>query len=366
MRVPFLDLRQVNARHQHEMEEAMARVIASGWYVLGEEVRAFEEAFSVYCGTKFCIGVSNGLDALHLILKGLDVGAGDEVIVPANTFVATWLAVSYCGAKPVAVETEAHGFNIDPELAEAAITPKTKAIVAVHLYGKTARMKALRELSLRHGIPLIEDAAQAHGALCEGIKAGKLGHAAGFSFYPGKDLGALGDAGAVTTDDEALARRIRLLRNYGSEQKYEHLLPGFNARLDELQAAVLRGKLRHLDADNQARRLIAGRYLDELADCGVELPDRSDLDESVWHLFVVQSGKRDVLRNQLQSRGVETGVHYPVPPHLQRAYAGLGYRRGDFPVTERLHDRVLSLPLWPGMHESMIDHVIRSVRECAD
>lgn len=365
MRVPFLDLREVNARYLGEIEEAMARVVNSGWYVLGSEVRAFEDEFSRYCGARFCIGVSNGLDALHLILRGLGVGAQDEVIVPANTFVATWLAVSYCGAIPVPVETEAHGFNIDPDLVEAAVTTKTKAIIAVHLYGKTAAMTSLREMSRRHGIPLIEDAAQAHGSLCDGIKAGNLANAAAFSFYPGKNLGALGDGGAVTTDDEALARNVRLLRNYGSEQKYEHLLPGFNARLDEMQAAVLRSKLNHLDADNHERRQIAGRYLDELAGCDVELPDKKTLHESVWHLFVIQSKERDVLRDRLQERGVETGVHYPVPPHLQRAYAGLGFVKGDFPITERLHDQVLSLPLWPGMHDAMIDHVIRSVRDCA-
>lgn len=363
MNIPFLDLQAVNARYGTALEEAALRVVRSGWYVLGEELELFEREFAAYCGARHCIGVANGLDALHMILRGLDIGPGDEVIVPANTFIATWLAVSFCGARPVPAETELGGFNVDPRAVEAAITDRTRAIIAVHLYGLPADLPALRAIADRYDIPVIEDAAQAHGATLGGVRAGSLGRAAAFSFYPGKNLGALGDGGAVTTDDAALAERIRLLRNYGSTVKYEHRIAGFNARLDEIQAAMLRVKLAHLESDNQERQHIAGRYLVELAGTGVALPYVPAERTPVWHLFVVRSPDRDRLRGALAERGIATGIHYPVPPHLQDAYAGLGFRSGDYPITEALHGEVLSLPIWPGMTDSMVDRVIAGVRE---
>jgi dTDP-4-amino-4,6-dideoxygalactose transaminase len=300
-----------------------------------------------------------------MILRALDIGPGDEVIVPANTFIATWLAVSFCGAKPVPVEPEPDGFNIDLNAVEAAITPRTRAIMVVHLYGLPVDVLALKALADLHQIPIIEDAAQAHGATCHGVRVGALGRAAAFSFYPGKNLGALGDGGGVTTSDPALARRIHQLRNYGSTVKYEHIEIGFNARLDEVQAAMLRVKLSRLDADNQARQLIADRYLQGMIELDVALPHVPAGLTSVWHLFVVRSSRRERLMEGLAKRGVTTSIHYPVPPHLQEAYASLGFVKGHFPLTEAIHREVLSLPIWPGMSDEMVDHVIQSVRACA-
>lgn len=363
MRIPFLDLKAVNARMQDELEAAALRVMRSGWYVLGGEVEAFEAEFAAYCGVEHCIGVSNGLDALHLILRALDVGPGDEVIVPANTFIATWLAVTQCGAVLVPVEPVADGFNIDPARVEAAITSRTRAVMLVHLYGIPADVEALRTITERHGIALIEDAAQAHGASVGGSRAGALGTAAAFSFYPGKNLGALGDGGAVTTSDPLLADRIRMLRNYGSRVKYQHEVAGYNARLDELQAALLRVKLRYLDRDNGERKALVSCYLEGLDPETFGLPAIHADMEAVWHLFVVQHDKRDGLQSFLAGREIATMVHYPVPPHLQPAYHALGHQEGDFPLTERLHRRVLSLPLWPGMPKVMVEEVVRACNE---
>lgn len=362
MTVPFLDLKAVNARHQDELEAAVLRVMRSGWYVLGEEVEAFEREFAEYCGVDHCIGVSNGLDALHLILRALNIGPGNEVIVPANTFIATWLAVTYCGATPVPVEPEEQGFNLDPARIEQAITPHTKAIIAVHLYGTPANMSAIKEVAARHNLPVIEDAAQAHGAREAGRRVGALGTAAAFSFYPGKNLGALGDGGAVTTNDAVLARRIRALRNYGSHVKYQHDEAGYNARLDEVQAAFLRVKLKYLDGDNQERRDIARRYLQELDASIFRLPSVPAGMESVWHLFVIRHEQREKLQAFLASRGIATMIHYPVPPHMQGAYTGMTWR-SEFPLAECQHKEVLSLPLWPGMSAEMIDAVCRACRE---
>lgn len=358
MKVPFLDLQSVNGRMQDDLEAAALRVMRSGWYILGAEVEAFEAEFAAYCGVPHCVGVSNGLDALHLILRAMDIGPGDEVIVPANTFIATWLAVTQCGAVPVPVEPVAGGFNIDPAGVEAAITPRTRAILLVHLYGIPADVVALRAIADRHGIPLLEDAAQAHGATVDGRRAGTFGAAAAFSFYPGKNLGALGDAGAVVTADAGLAERLRRLRNYGSSVKYQHEVAGYNARLDELQAALLRVKLRWLDHDNAGRGLIASKYLGALQQGALVLPRVPAGMESAWHLFVVQHEERDRLQAHLATRGVATMVHYPVPPHLQAAYAALGYLPGAFPLTEQLHRRALSLPLWPGMPDEMVNAVV--------
>jgi dTDP-4-amino-4,6-dideoxygalactose transaminase len=365
MNIPFLNLKSINASFNGALEDAADRVVRSGQYILGEEVASFEREFADYCGSTHALGVSNGLDALHMILRALDIGPGDEVIVPANTFIATWLAVSFCGAKPVPVEPEPDGFNIDLNAVEAAITPRTRAIMVVHLYGLPVDVLALKALADLHQIPIIEDAAQAHGATCHGVRVGALGRAAAFSFYPGKNLGALGDGGGVTTSDPALARRIHQLRNYGSTVKYEHIEIGFNARLDEVQAAMLRVKLSRLDADNQARQLIADRYLQGMIELDVALPHVPAGLTSVWHLFVVRSSRRERLMEGLAKRGVTTSIHYPVPPHLQKAYASFGFVKGHFPLTEAIHREVLSLPIWPGMSDEMVDHVIQSVRACA-
>lgn len=358
MIVPFLDLQSVNARQSEVLAAAARRVIDSGSYILGAEVGAFEQEFAAYCGVQHCVGVSNGLDALHLALRALDIGVGDEVIVPACTFIATWLAVSQCGATPVPVEPAAGSFNIDPARIAAAITPRTRAIMIVHLYGVPAEMPAILAVANEHGLPVIEDAAQAHGAVINGQPVGSLGTVAGFSFYPGKNLGALGDAGALTTKDAALADHLRMLRNYGSNVKYEHLEAGFNARLDEMQAAFLREKLRVLDADNTRRRIIVARYREGLAGTCLALPETGAHVESAWHLFVVRHPQRDRLQRELAAVGVQALIHYPIACHLQPAYHGLGLEAGRFPLTEAIHREVLSLPLWPGMSEAQVDFVI--------
>lgn len=363
MSVPFLDLKAINLSQADELEAAFKRVLHSGWYILGAETAAFEASFASYCGNTHGIGVANGLDALFLILKAYGIGPGDEVIVPSNTFIATWLAVSDCGATPIPVEPTADGFNIDPARVEAAITPRTKAILAVHLYGQPADMDPLKALAVRHGLKLIEDAAQAHGARYRGGVTGQLGDAAAFSFYPGKNLGALGDGGAVTTGDDALAERIRTLRNYGSKVKYYNEVPGYNSRLDELQSALLAVKLPRLDGDNARRRVIAAIYQRELAGiAGLTLPLVPEWAEPVWHLYVVRHAARDALTKALAEQGIGTIVHYPVPPHLQPAYAGLGYKEGDFPLAEAIHREVLSLPIAPNMTEEQALQVTAAVR----
>lgn len=361
--VPFLDLHAVNQRHAPAYARALQRVLDSGRLVLGGETEAFEHEFAAYCGVPHCVTVGNGLDALHLVLRAWGVGAGDEVIVPSHTFVATWLAVMHAGARPVPVEPLAGGFNLDPDRVAAAITPRTRAIVAVHLYGEPAAMHALRDIADRHGLRLLEDAAQAHGADTRGRRCGSLGDAAGFSFYPGKNLGALGDAGAVTTHDAELAQRVRLLRNYGSLVKYQHEAAGFNSRTDELQAAFLRERLRVLDADNRRRREIARRYADELQGLpGLGLPHPAPLAESAWHLFVVRHAARDELARRLAQLGVETLVHYPVPPHRQPGCAALGLAASALPRADRLAAEVLSLPIGPTLHDAQVRQVIDAVR----
>ncbi len=358
MNIPFLDLKSINASFNGALEEATTRVVRSGQYILGEEVVSFERDFAAYCGVSNAVGVSNGLDALHMILRSLGIGPGDEVIVPANTFIATWLAVSFCGAKPVPVDAEPHGFNIDLSAVEAVITPRTRAIIVVHLYGLPVDVAALKVALDRYHLPIIEDAAQAHGSICHGVRAGALGQAAAFSFYPGKNLGALGDGGGVTTHDRQLAERIRLLRNYGSEVKYEHREAGFNARLDEMQAAILRVKLARLDEDNQARQRIANRYLQGMTGLNIELPNVPTGHTSSWHLFVVRSTMRERLREALAKQGIATGVHYPLPPYAQPAYASMGLCDGQFPRSDAIHREVLSLPIWPGMTDEMVDYVV--------
>lgn len=354
--VPFLDLKALYLELKEELDAAYRRVMESGWYILGEEVAAFEEEFADYCDVKYCIGVGSGLDALHLILRAMDIGAGDEVIVPSNTFIATWLAVSYAGASPVPVEPDETTYNIDPTRIEAAITQKTKAIMPVHLYGQPADMEPILEIADRYQLKVIEDAAQAHGARYKGKRVGGFGNAAGFSFYPGKNLGAFGDGGAVTTNDSIIADKVKSLRNYGSQKKYSHDIKGFNSRLDELQAAFLRVKLRHLDEWNVRRRKIADQYLTELLVYDyLILPQVPPWAEPVWHIFVVRSQERDLLQKHLADCGIQALIHYPVPPHRQGAYQELSHL--SLPVSERIHKEVLSLPMSPAMDATHVQCV---------
>jgi len=356
--ISFLDFGAMHAELRPRLDAAYARVIDSNWLILGNEVSAFENEFATYCGAKHCIGVANGLDALFITLKAMGIGPGDEVIVPSNTYIATWLAVSYAGATPVPVEPDPRTYNIDPARIEAAITPATKAIMPVHLYGQPADMDPIVEIARRHNLKVIEDAAQAHGAKYKGRRTGSLGDAAGFSFYPGKNLGALGDGGAVVTNDDELADKLRALRNYGSREKYHNEVKGFNSRLDELQAAFLREKLAVLDDWNSRRCAVAKRYLTGLANLGLVLPFVPDWAEPVWHLFVVRHRSRDALQKALTDQGIGTAIHYPVAPHRQPAYAEMALDEGNLPVAEAIHREVLSLPIWPQMTDSQVGEVI--------
>lgn len=357
--IPFLDLRASYDELRKELNDAWGRVMDSGRYVLGREVEEFEREFAAYCSASHCVGVANGLQALELILMGFGIGTGDEVIVPSNTYIATWLAVSNVGAMPVPVEPQIATANLDPERVEAGITPRTRAIIAVHLYGQPAEMSLLRAIADRHNLFLIEDAAQAHGASWEGRRVGSLGDAAGFSFYPGKNLGCYGDGGAITTNDEMLADRVRVLRNYGSRQKYQNECRGTNSRLDELQAALLRVRLRRLDEWNGRRRRIAACYLKEFESLpGIIRPYIASGAEPVWHLFVIRCNERERLQPSLADRGIGTMVHYPVPPHLSAAYADLGWKRGSFPIAESLAQSVLSLPMGPHLRKKQQDAVV--------
>lgn len=363
--IQFLDLGAAYNELKEEMDAAYKRVLSSGWYILGQEVEAFEEEFAKYIGVKYCIGVGNGLEAIQLILRAYGIGRGDEVIVPANTYIATWLAVSHEGARVVPVEPDERTYNIDPKRIEEVITSRTRAIIPVHLYGQPANMDAINAIARFHGIKVIEDAAQAHGACYYGRKAGSLGDAAAWSFYPTKNLGAIGDAGAVTTNDPVLAERIRVLRNYGSKVKYYNLEKGLNSRLDELQAALLRVKLHYLDSWNARRAKIASMYLEGLSETNLVLPFVPKEFESCWHLFVIRSNKRDELQNYLRQNGVITMIHYPVPPHLQEAYRDLNIAKGTYPITEAIHREVLSLPIGPHMPEETAETVISIIKKFA-
>lgn len=361
--IPFLDLRALHEPLRAELDAAYQRVMDSGWYITGPELEAFEREFSDYSRAKHCIGVANGLDALHLILRAYDIGQGDEVIVPANTFIATWLAVTQVGATVIPVEPDQHTYNLDSTLVETKITPRTKAIIAVHLYGQMADMRKLREIADAHGIKLIEDAAQAHGATAYGQTAGACGDAAGFSFYPGKNLGALGDGGAVTTNDAEIAARIRELRNYGSTVKYKHDIAGYNSRLDELQAAFLRVKLKYLEQSNIQRREQAAKYNDALKNSSLILPTIPTWAVPVWHLYVVRTQRRESLQKWLLDAGVHTLVHYPIAPHLQGAYLNTGVASaGDLPISERLHGEVVSLPIGAHLTQQMQQRVIDRIQ----
>lgn len=362
--ISFLDLKSINLRDRAAFHEALDRVLDSGWLVLGQEVSDFEKLFADYCGANYAVGVGNGLEALHLVLRAWNIGPGDEVIVPSNTYIATWLAVSYTGAKPVPVEPDEDTFNLDPTLIEAAVTPSTKAIIAVHLYGQPANMDAINDVAARHGLKVLEDVAQAHGARWNGRMAGALGDAAAVSFYPGKNLGALGDAGAITTSDRELATQLQMLRNYGSRKKYVHEIIGFNSRLDELQAAFLTVKMARLDADNARRREIAELYREGLSNLpGLSLPAVDPKADPVWHLYVVRTKQRETLQAHLSERGIGTLIHYPTAPHLQKAYAELGLERGAFPIAEAIHDQVLSLPIGPTMNNDEVESVVKAVSE---
>ena len=360
--IKFLDLHKINERFRVELDAATKRVLDSGWYLLGKEVEAFERDFAAFCGTKHCIGVANGLDALNLIIKAYGFGPGDEIIVPANTYIATLLAVSENGATPVLVEPNWKTRLIDADLIEAAITPRTKAIMVVHLYGRAMEMTKVWELAKKYHLKVIEDSAQAHGAAFDGRRCGNLGDASGFSFYPGKNLGCLGDGGCVTTNDDALAEKIRAIRNYGSDRKYHHIYKGVNSRLDEIQDAWLAVKLPRLDADNRRRAEIANRYCTEIRNPLIELPDDPNTDSSlhhVWHVFAVTCSERDRLDAALTAAGIQTNIHYPTPPHQQGAYEELAKLR--LPVSEKMHREILSLPISPVLTDEEVGAVIEAV-----
>ncbi|WP_374347864.1 DegT/DnrJ/EryC1/StrS family aminotransferase [Chitinimonas sp.] len=365
MHVLFLDLKKINQRDAAALNQAFSRVLDSGWYIQGQEVQDFESRFATFCNTPYALGVSNGLDALHLILKAYGIGPGDEVIVPANTYIATWLAVSHTGATPIPVEPDLLSYNIDPFRIEAAITKRTRAILPVHLYGRIADMAKINDIAHQYELLVIEDAAQAHGAEYMGKRAGSLGDAAGFSFYPGKNLGALGDAGAITSGNHELIERCRKLGNYGSSTKYVNEFPGYNCRLDAIQAAFLSVKLARLEADNSRRREIANMYLNGLDSSLLTLPMPDFSGSMVWHTFTIRHTLRDLLRAKLALAGVDTGIHYPTPPHLQSAYGNLGYLKGDFPITELIHSQILSLPMSPTLEDEEAQYVINTVNHVA-
>ena len=361
MKVPFADFRPMHDELHEEISTAFKSVMERSWYIQGESCTGFECDFAAFCGTNHCIGCANGLDALHLILRAFEIGAGDEVIVPAQTFIATVLAVSYVGARPVCVDIEPDYFALDPEKLEAAITPKTRAILMVHLFGQIGRWEEVQAVARKHNLLLIEDAAQAHGAVYKGKRAGSLGDAAGFSFYPGKNLGALGDAGAVCTASEEVANRIRALGNYGSQRKYYHVYQGVNSRLDELQAAFLWAKLPQVNRWNEARRYVAARYLEGIKNPAVRLPKENPDGQHVWHIFPVMTERRDEMLRYLEQCGIESQIHYPVPSHLHRAYLKLGYQKRDFPVAEIAAEQELSLPIYYGMTDDLVDYVIDEI-----
>ncbi len=359
--IPFLDLKAPYLELKLEIDDAIARVVSSGWFIGGSECDQFEAEYATYCGTTNAVGVANGLDALHLALRAMEVGPGDEVIVPSNTYIATWLAVSQCGARPVPVEPDSRTYNIDPARIEAAITPCTKVILPVHLYGQPADMEPILAIARKHGLGVLEDGAQAHGARYKGQRLGAHGHAVAWSFYPGKNLGAMGDGGAVTTNDAQLAERIRVLRNYGSRVKYVNDVQGYNSRLDPLQAAILRVKLSRLDEWNARRNAIAAIYQQGLARCNLTLPFVPDWAEPAWHLYVVKSLQRDTLHNALANVNVGTLIHYPIPPHCQEAYTEGGWQKGIFPVAEQMADEVLSLPMGPHLPDGQVAEVVEHV-----
>ncbi|MCA9734468.1 MAG: DegT/DnrJ/EryC1/StrS family aminotransferase [Deferribacteres bacterium] len=363
MNVPFVDLVSQYQGLKDQIVPAMENIMSKAQFIMGEDVRKFEQEFAEYCTSKFCVGVDSGTSALELALRAFEIGPGDEVITVANTFIATTLAISATGARPVLVDIHPETYNIDVNKIEAAITPKTRAILPVHLYGQPADMDVINTLAKKHKLIVIEDACQAHGARYKGRRTGCLSDAAAFSFYPGKNLGAYGDGGAVVTNDEHVAEKLRLLRDYGQKQKYQHLIKGYNHRLDTLQAAVLRAKLPYLDDWNTARRRCALKYNAALKETALVVPVDANFAESVYHLYVVRVKERDELLSYLQSRGISAGIHYPIPIHLQPAYADLGYKTGDFPVTEHYAREIVSLPMFPELRDEQINYVAEAIME---
>lgn len=365
-KVTFLDIRKSYLELKNEIDHAIMHVLNSGWYIFGSEVESFEKEYALFCESEHAIGVGNGLDALRLALLAMGVGPGDEVIVPSNTYIATWLAVSQCGATPVAVEPIEDTYNIDTEKIEVAITPRTKVILPVHLYGQPADLDPILAIARKNHLLVLEDAAQSHGAYYKGKRIGSHGDAVAWSFYPGKNLGAFGDGGAVTTNNKEIADRIRVLGNYGSRLKYVHDKQGINSRLDTLQAAILRVKLKYLDEWNDRRKSIAATYLEALRDKGLTLPSVPTWADPVWHLFVVRSKDRMNLKQRLEKNNIGTLIHYPIPPHLQQAYTSLGYASGDFPIAELLASEVLSLPIGPQMSTGEVKLVIDAIKGHAE
>ena len=364
MKVPILDLKPACDELRADLDAAYRRVMDSGWLLLGRELEAFEAEYAASVGASHCIGVANGLEAMQLVLMALGVGPGDEVIVPSHGYIATWLAVSHTGARPIPCEPDPCTYNLDAERIADCLSPRTRVILPIHLYGQTADMERINAFAEKHGLIVLEDAAQSHGARCRGRAAGSLGHAAGVSFYPSKNLGALADAGAITTSDAALADKLRHLRNYGSKVRYQNEFQGMNSRLSELQAAFLRAKLPHLEAWNARRGALAERYLRQLAGAGdLILPSVPDWATPVWHLFVVRTSRRDPLQRHLAAKEIGTQIHYPVPPHLSKAYAGAGWKRGDFPLAEKMAGEVLSLPIGPHVTADQVDYVCEHVRD---
>ena len=363
MNVPFVSFKPMEQELNKELRAAFERVFESSWYIDGNEDKSFESSFARFCDSKYCVGVGNGLDALMLALKALGIGDGDEVIVPSNTYIATALAVTYVGATPVFVEPDIRTFNINPSLIEAAISSKTKAIMPVHLYGQPCDMDPIMDIARKYDLYVVEDCAQAHGAKYKAKVVGSFGDAAGFSFYPGKNLGALGDAGAVVTSNPEIAEKVRALGNYGSDYKYHHIYKGNNSRLDELQAAFLSVKLAHLDRMNEERRRIAGIYLSEIRNENVILPAIPEYAEPVWHIFGIRCNKRDELEKYLNENGIGTNKHYPIPMHLQECYKDLGYKKGDFSIAEEISSTELSLPMYYGMTVEEISHVVSVINQ---
>jgi len=362
--IPYLDLKLINLTHKEELKNAFENVLNSGWFIMGKQLEQFEKNYAKYNQTEYCVGVANGLDALILSLKILGIGEGDEVIVPSNTYIATWLAVSYVGATPIPVEPKWETCNIDPDLIEAKISNKTKAIIPVNLYGQVAEMDKIMILANSYNLKVIEDNAQAQGAICNGKMSGSFGHINATSFYPGKNLGALGDGGAVTTNDEKLAHAIKVLRNYGSQKKYYNEIKGVNSRLDELQAALLDVKLKYLPKDTDERQrlaLIYDKALDGIE--GLVLPTNAIGCNSVYHIYQIRTERRDELQKFLAENEIGTVIHYPVPPHLQEAYKELNYKKGDNPIAEKIANQTLSLPLYPGMVAEQQNFVINKIKD---
>lgn len=359
--IKFLDLKKINNRYREEIDSRIKNILDKGWYLQGEENENFTKNFANFCGTKFALGVANGLDALNLIIKAYGFGNGDEIIVPANTYIATILAISENGCIPILVEPDIKTYNINPDSIEEKITSKTKAIMVVHLYGQAVQMKKIWKIAKKYNLKIIEDSAQAHGAIYQENRTGNLGDASGFSFYPGKNLGCIGDGGAVTTNDEELFNKIKAIANYGSDRKYHHIYKGVNSRLDEIQAAVLDIKLKHLDSDNNKRREISKYYRENIKNSKIILPETYDEKSHVWHIFAVRTHNRDEFQKYLTEKGIQTIIHYPTPPHKQGAYKE--WNNLSFPITEEIHNTILSLPISPVMTDSEIEKVVEVVNE---